>query len=175
MLFNKKGSLEISIQAIVIVVLAMTILGLGIGFTKSIFQKITGSTEDISDQVRQKVVEDLVQGDKRLSFPKTEVIVERGSSSVLTIGIMNKEDTKLVYTLTFTLKRSPAGATGTPENWFQFDKTRAYELSATKSDVRNVRLQVPSDAKEGSYFYLFEIKDATGATYAQSDFFVVVR
>jgi hypothetical protein len=37
MLYNKRASLEISIQAIVIVVLAMTILGLGLAFVKGRF------------------------------------------------------------------------------------------------------------------------------------------
>ena len=37
MSFNKRASLEMSIQAIVIVVLAMTLLGLGLGFIKGMF------------------------------------------------------------------------------------------------------------------------------------------
>src|SRR3989344_3535177 len=99
MRFNKKASLEISIQAIVIVVLAMTLLGLGLGFIKGMFKNITSTTEDVSEQVRQRVLDDLVQGDKKISFPKTEVLVERGGSTVLTVGIRNKEDRDLLYTI----------------------------------------------------------------------------
>ena len=39
----KKGSLNLSIQAIVIIVLAMTILGLGLGFVRGQFQQITSA------------------------------------------------------------------------------------------------------------------------------------
>ena len=44
MLFNKKASLEMSIQAIVIVVLAMTLLGLGLGFIRGMFKNIGSTT-----------------------------------------------------------------------------------------------------------------------------------
>jgi hypothetical protein len=43
MSWNKKGSLDISIQAIVIVVIAFVVLGLGLGFVKSTFKDITGT------------------------------------------------------------------------------------------------------------------------------------
>jgi len=58
MSFNKRASLEISIQAIVIVVLAMTILGLGLGFVRGLFKNITSTTEDVTEQVRQKILDD---------------------------------------------------------------------------------------------------------------------
>ena len=43
---NKKGALELSINAIVIVILAMTLLGLGLGFVRGMFGKITGISDD---------------------------------------------------------------------------------------------------------------------------------
>ena len=36
-LFHKKGSLELSINAIVILIMAITMLGLGLGFMKGLF------------------------------------------------------------------------------------------------------------------------------------------
>jgi|SRR3989338_1651616 len=175
--FNKKASLEISIQAIVIVVLAMTILGLGLGFTKGIFKKIFITTEDVSDQVRQKIVEDLVQGDKRVSFPKTEVAIDRGSSTVLTVGIRNQHDTKLAYKMSFTLV-SPTSTeiasttvepfkswttaqkglvTGMADASFIYSKDTRYTLGATESDVRNIRLETTSDMPSSSYFFVFSV------------------
>ena len=187
--FNKKASLEISIQAIVIVVLAMTILGLGLGFTKSIFKKITSSTEDISEQVRQKVVEDLVTGDKRVSFPKTEINIERGSSTVLTVGIRNQLNSALKYKISFE-KISPTdieieGISGIDSsqktkakeiaiNSFIYDSNTEYTLDATQSDVRNVRLEIDNIMPARSYFFVFKVVSG-GTTYAEKDFFVNVR
>lgn len=40
-MFKKKGSLELSVNAIVVIVLAIAMLGLGIAFTKNMFGKFT--------------------------------------------------------------------------------------------------------------------------------------
>ena len=159
MLFNKKASLEISIQAIVIVVLAMTLLGLGLGFIKGMFKNITSTTEGVTDQVRQKVLEDLVQGDKKISFPKTEVVVDKGGSTVLTVGIRNKGDLPLLYKIRFTAVTNDLGDQFDIDNppWFQFDDSE-YNLGPAGSEIRNIRLTVPREIpKSGSYFLTFDV------------------
>ena len=105
---NKRGSLEISIQAIVIVVLAMTLLGLGLGFIRGMFKNITGTTEDVTEQVRQKILDDLIQGDKKVSFPRTDVTIDKGGAIVLTVGIRNKKDTPLHYRMRFNPISDPS-------------------------------------------------------------------
>ena len=45
MRFTKKGSLDLSINAIVILVLAITMLGLGLGFTKGMFAKFASKLD----------------------------------------------------------------------------------------------------------------------------------
>ena len=64
----KKGSLNLSIEAIVIVVIAFVVLGLGLGFVRGQFKSITETTTSIQDQIRQQITEDLRTGDKKLSF-----------------------------------------------------------------------------------------------------------
>ena len=71
---NRKASLELSIRAIVIVILAMTLLGLGLGFIRTMFKDISGITTDVSEQIRQQILDDLITNDKRVSFPKTQIL-----------------------------------------------------------------------------------------------------
>ena len=187
MSFNKRASLEISIQAIVIVVLAMTILGLGLGFVRGLFKNITSTTEDVTEQVRQKILDDLITGDKRISFPKTEVSIERGGSTILSIGVRNKNNQELKYKLKFCAVSAP-DATGTsivPTNdcnkfasWFQYDTTQVYKLTPSDSTIRNIKVIVPSGGTvaTGSYFFTFEVTDDTTSTpYDQKDFFIVIK
>ncbi|HLC60858.1 MAG TPA: hypothetical protein VJJ52_05515 [Candidatus Nanoarchaeia archaeon] len=184
MSFNKRASLEISIQAIVIVVLAMTILGLGLGFVRGLFKNITSTTEDVTEQVRQKILDDLITGDKKIAFPKTEVLVDRGGSTILSVGIRNKNNNDLDYKLKFCAVSAP-DTTGViiPTNdcdkfasWFQFDTTKVYKLSPSDSTIRNIKITLPSVATSGSYFFTFEVSDdVLGAPYDQKDFFIVVR
>jgi hypothetical protein len=184
-MFNKKASLEISIQAIVIVVLAMTLLGLGLGFVRGLFKTITSTTEDVTEQVRQKILDDLITGDKKVSFPKTEIIIDKGESTILTVGIRNKGDQPLDYKMRFTSVSGPDGAGGTSpsgpdelKGWFQFSEQSSV-LTAADSDVRNIRISIPTGSSFiGSYFLTFEVLEnpfTSSNIYAQKDFFIVVR
>ena len=191
---NKKASLELSIRTIVIVILAMTLLGLGLGFIRNMFTDIGGIREDITEQVRQNIIADLRNNDKKISFPKTEVEIDKGSSEILTVGIRNKEDDTFMYKMGFTPISGPDDLS-LINNWFQFGEDK-YELSASESDIRNVRLSIPRTAKTGSYFLTFDVNkflgvqvDGNGAiilddegnsievyeSYATKDFFIVVR
>ena len=184
MLFNRKASLEISIQAIVIIVLAMTLLGLGLGFIRGLFKNISSTTEDVTEQVRQRVLDDLITGDKKISFPKTEVTVNRGDSTLLTVGVRNKESRDLFYKINFCAVSGPdsTGAIGSfgtcdaLQDWFQFDSGKEYKLTPSDSSIRNIRISPPPGVATGSYFFTFEvINNADSTPYDQKDFFIVVR
>lgn len=187
MQLNKRASLEISIQAIVIVVLAMTLLGLGLTLIRGMFKNIGETTDRVTEQVKQRVIDDLVSSDKKVSFPSTEIYIDKGASQILTVGIRNKKDEDLFYTIHFVAVSDPNGNLyGDPNalaGWFKYAQpaSQSYVLSSADSDVRNIRLEVPSSSGviSGTYVFRFEVIDvqATGSDqiYAQKDFFVVVR
>ncbi len=183
-MFNKKASLEISIQAIVIVVLAMTLLGLGLGFIRGMFKNISGTTEAVTEQVKQRVLDDLISGDKKVSFPKSEVTIDKGGSEILTVGIRNKKDIALHYKMEFNPISDPDGnifSIESPKPWFQLEAfaKQEYTLAAADAEVRNIRLSIPTGTKSGSYFLTFNVVDddapPENRVYAQKDFFIVVR
>jgi len=87
--YSKKADLSISINAIVIIVLAMTFLGLGLTFVRGMFKNIGETTTKVSEQIEQQILDDLRRGDKKLSFPQEEVSIEGGKSTVIAIGIKN--------------------------------------------------------------------------------------
>jgi hypothetical protein len=178
---NKRASLELSIRAIVIVILAMTLLGLGLGFIRGMFKDIGGITEDVSEQIRQQILDDLITNDKSLSFPKIEIVIDRGDSEILTVGLRNKRNTPLNYKMIFTAISGPSGplAPDAYEEWFQYSTAVATLLPADAT-VRSIRLDVPN-IDTGSYFFTFDVVDDDAAPgddnyiYAQKDFFIVVR
>ena len=93
MLFkNKKSSLELSIRTIVVVVLAMTLLGLGLGFIRSMFENLGETTFSVQDQIKQQILEDLRTGDKKLSFPTSEIKIGKQASKILAVGVKNTEE-----------------------------------------------------------------------------------
>ena len=180
MLLNKKASLEISIQAIVIVVLAMTLLGLGLGFIRGMFKGITDVNEQVTGDVRAKIGRQLIETDEKVAFPRSEINIKRGDSSIIEVGINNKGNFDLLYKMSFkAISSSPdVGPTklAESEEWFQYSGEE-HTLLAANFDVRQIRISVPKGADQGSYFFNFDILQApygTSDIYAQKDFFVVV-
>ncbi|MBN4049176.1 hypothetical protein JYT91_01015 [archaeon AH-315-M20] len=85
---NKRASLELSIRAIVIVVLAMTLLGLGLGFIRSQFGTITSINVEVQEQVKEQITAQLRTSGEKLSFPRN-LQMARGERKTLTIGVQN--------------------------------------------------------------------------------------
>lgn len=85
--FNKRASLEIGINTIVILVIAMMILGLGIGFVKGIFGKLGKVVKGIStDQLTNPPT-----AQDPVSMDQTELSVKSGDHHFQTrAGIYNK-------------------------------------------------------------------------------------
>ena len=180
-MFNKKASLEISIQAIVIVVLAMTLLGLGLGFIKDIFGNIKGTTEDVSEQIKEQILTDLRTGDKKISFPKSEIVLEKGGSTVLNVGIKNKENEELNYLIQFISQVDQDDEPFESESWFQFGRPiDGFILPIAESHIRSIKINIPKSVPSGSYALTFDVVNIQvppghpDYIYDQKDFFIVV-
>jgi len=174
MQLNKRASLEISMQSIVIVVLALIILGLGLVLIRGLFKN---NQNDIDEVTLQKI-----------SFPNTEIYVDKGTSTLLTIGIMNTQDKDLNYRMKFIAVSDPNGNLfGNPDAlgiWFKYSQPtgpQGYVLRPGENDVRDIRLEMPTalGILAGTYSFRFEVTDLEAfgidAIYAQKDFFVIVR
>ena len=98
---SKKAALELSINAIVIVILAMTLLGLGLTFVRGMFEDITETTGSVQESVREQILEDLRTGDKKLSFPSSSVDVEGGDERTLAIGVKNTNARDINFIIEF--------------------------------------------------------------------------
>src|SRR3989338_10120612 len=130
-MLSKKASLEISIQAIVIVVLAMTLLGLGLGFIKGMFGKIGGLTDSAFGKIDEQLQRDLVSSNEKLVFSQTKIAVERGKSVLLGWGIKNLDPGQFDYSVVFNPIACPGTTPGTTvpctattinsvKNWFVY-------------------------------------------------------
>ncbi len=100
----KKGSLNLSIEAIVIVVIAFVVLGLGLGFVRSQIGNIQSTSTAVQEQISQQILDDLRTGNKKLSFPATKLTVETGEETVQAIGVKNTEDGERTLRVGFKVK-----------------------------------------------------------------------
>ncbi|NOZ80907.1 MAG: hypothetical protein GXP63_04500 [DPANN group archaeon] len=90
---RKKASLNIAINAIVILVMAITMLGLGLGFIRDKFGSAGDLLDDVQQKVKEGIIEDFSSGPSIISFPKSTFKISAGDSLVIAAGIKNQEET----------------------------------------------------------------------------------
>ena len=169
---SKKADLNMSIQAIVIIVLAMTLLGLGIGFIRNQFASLTETTGAVQEQIKQQILDDLRTGDKKLSFPASEIQISRGKSTVIALGVKNTGVSQLVFGIDIACTAEEAGK-AVPTTFYN-KATDAFTLPAADAQVYPIRVTAPS-TDIGNYLCSVKVIDsATTGIYAQKDFFITV-
>lgn len=92
MRWNKKGALELSITAIVVLIIAITVLGLAIFFIKNLFKGgteiFTSELAKIKDQLRKNIEE---TGEPVVFSKGTELEAKRGEKVDFYIGVRNSD------------------------------------------------------------------------------------
>lgn len=86
---NKKAALELSINAIVVLILAITILGLGIGFIRGQFGTLGKQFTDVSQEIQSQLIEKIRESGDLLVFNRAELQASIGKKDVFYIGIKN--------------------------------------------------------------------------------------
>ena len=179
---NKKGSLNLSIQAIVIVVIAFVVLGLGLSFVRGQFKSITETSTGVQEQIRHQILEDLRTGDKKLSFPATTLSIEKGDAQDIAIGVKNTNNAQLKFEIKVEATESQAHPEWTIEQLkdhvsFFYD-TSAFTLQTTNAEAYNIKINADGDT--GTYLVnlrIMEVDDGGNeitpdAPYAEKSFFV---
>ncbi len=96
---NKKADLSLSTNAIVILIIAITILGLALGFTRGIFSSLGEKIETIGGQT---MIENPATLDKPITFTNDKVEVRKGQSFDLGVSIFNRFSEAYNYALSYT-------------------------------------------------------------------------
>lgn len=86
---KKRGSLSLSTNAIVVLIIAITILGLALAFTRNIFGSLGKQIEDIG---KQTLIENPPTFEKPMTLSKEEFDVRRGKTVSLGVGFYNRYD-----------------------------------------------------------------------------------
>jgi hypothetical protein len=86
---KKQASLNVSVEAIVVLVLAITMLGLGLAFIKNMFGGTTEQLSKVSKSIEEQVINDLRSSDERIGFYQTEIEVKKGSKEAMFFGVKN--------------------------------------------------------------------------------------
>jgi hypothetical protein len=88
----KRGSLQLSINAIVVLILAITMLGLGLAFMRSTFGGVVSQFEEVSAEVQKDMLERLEKSPENLVLNRVEMELRPGETKELYLAIRNDLD-----------------------------------------------------------------------------------
>jgi hypothetical protein len=159
---KKRGSLNLSIEAIVIVVIAFTVLGLGLAFVKNQLGGIGKTTSEVQTKIKEQILEDMRTSGKKLSIAQ-QIQLERGKETVENVGIVNTG----TQTGTFGIRITPIKGQRPNGNGITIDEMIAEisffysglvdkTLPPTGGDVIPVTISARSSAS-GNYLYKVEV------------------
>jgi hypothetical protein len=86
---NKKGDLSLSINAIVILILAITMLGLGLAFMRNIFGSATKEFQEVGGTVKKQMIDQMKESDKVVDLSNPKVTLKAGEQKQGFIGFKN--------------------------------------------------------------------------------------
>lgn len=178
--WSKKASLNLSIEAIVIIVIAFTVLGLGLGFVKSQLGKMTEGAGAVQEQIQQQIMEDLRTGDKKINFPTDEVKLNKGDSKQLAVGVKNTDEVPLKFKLKVNLVDTGMDVISkeTVKDNENFDvgsfiwNEKIQTLEPTEANVYPIKFIGGKHAETYTFEIVIERED--GSVYATKSFFITI-
>ncbi|MBW2985224.1 hypothetical protein KY313_01030 [Candidatus Woesearchaeota archaeon] len=94
---KKKASLNLSINAIVVLILAITMLGLGLTFMRNIFGGATKEFTKVSGEVEKQMIEQMKESNKVVSLSRPKITVKVGEKEQIFIGLKNDEQNNKIF------------------------------------------------------------------------------
>ena len=182
MMNNKKGSLNLSIQAIVIVVIAFVVLGLGLAFVKNVFGDIGGQSEKIFTSVEADIQDKMAQSNEPLYFPAQKLTLNAGEESVQGIGVKNTGDVSLNLKVVFqvrvgesfqdfksgSVQEFGSGEEGFTAGVFWDDSSQKYGAG----EGRPIPFTLTAPDKFGNYLFKVKVVKEDGSDFVSKTFFV---
>ncbi|MBI2669327.1 hypothetical protein HYX14_05795 [Candidatus Woesearchaeota archaeon] len=158
---DRKGSIELSINTLVIIIISLVILGSGVAF----LYQLGGGATDIKTKLDQQTQEELerllVDQGKQVALPLHVADVSRGESHAFGLGILNiggKGDQ-------FRIKVTPSKAADEQGNeikgvdagaWLLYNEE---PMTILKNEHRkeSILVSVPQDARRGMYIFTAKV------------------
>ena len=191
---NHKGDLNLSVSAVVILILAVTMLGLGLAFIKNIFGGAIEDLNKVREDIRDNVIKDLRNSNERLGFYQEDIRVRRAGKKDVYYGVKNELDLPETFGVGIECLQpmtSSGGSGGGSQcqlgncNVIEFDFfEKTPEIKDGGVEVMKVILNAVPESERTTYLCVIKVcEDAVSSQqcrtevdpYAQKNFFVTVE
>ena len=103
---SRKGSLSLSINAIVVLIMAIAMLGVGIFFINSVLRGSLGDLTDVGSDVQEQIQQELQRTGNKLfisGLQNNRLSVSQGGLDRIVVGINNREEANIYYAIRLEL------------------------------------------------------------------------
>jgi len=152
---RKKGALNLTISAIVILILALSMLGLGLTFMRNIFGKATGEFEEISGEVQKQMINQMKQTSKIVDLSGAVYKIKPGEKKMAYIAFKNTANTEKDFMITGIDGNSLSDATtcGDGKEVFLEYKKTPTTVQPGATLVLPMNIKADSSANKDSCFF----------------------
>lgn len=177
---GKSGAIELSIGTIVIIVLAMSMLILGMVLVKNIFSGASDNILDLNNKVKDEIGKMFVEDKRTVVYLTNQIVkIEQNEEWGIPIAVKNlqkgtAESGKFsyeVYVSDDDIKRKCGIGERGVEDWIIARRTDDFNLAPGEHSIRIVRFLIPETAPLCTISFNIEVKK-DGQHYA-TDFFDV--
>jgi len=181
---EKRGALELSIGTIVIIVLAMSMLILGLVLVKNIFSGATAVTDMTDEQLKNQVSKMFGESSRLVAYPDTEHInVKGGEIAEFGFGVKNllegsNAGTKFNYEVIVfdsQIQKNCGVSEREAEDWITVGRTEPMEIAPGEIETGRVRIEVPSGANLCTFRYLIKVYQEDKKIYDSARMDVTIR
>lgn len=171
---NQRGAMEMSVGTIVIIVLAMTMLILGLVLVKSIFTGATYNVKVMDEKVRGEINKLFVENKRMVVYlSDNKLDVKQGGDWGVAWGVKNYgTPTTVSYTIIPTeIQTGCQLTTAQAADWITLGKAESgIAFAAGELVTRPARINIPENAPLCLVRYKIETKTGDGQIYAQEFF-----
>jgi hypothetical protein len=174
----KKGSLNLSINAIVVLILAVTMLGLGLMFMQNMMGQSMGQLSDVADSIKDQMIEKIRSSNEKLAFDTNDFEIKRSQEKEYYYGVLNQLDEQKSFNIEFACDQAMDTTADVTSVKFDYI-TSTIPLEQNAVDVQKVIFKIDPQAKPTTYRCYVDITEEGAGTddssYAQKYFFVTVE
>lgn len=157
---TKKAAISLSVEFLVVIIIAMVTLGLSTMLFSDVFRKVQTTDIELKQQYKEEIWHLLDTGSIVVAPLNTQT-VSRGDLAVFGVGVKNILDTQ-----NFTINVTPQNVGGClgSEDWLGIPrKTREIEINS--QDIFTIGINVPQNVKSCTYVFDVKITDESGNVY----------
>jgi hypothetical protein len=146
-MFNKKGALQLSINAIVVLILAITVLGLALTFITNMFGSATGNLKTMNEEQEKRIIDEMASSNKLLTFKNMELNLKSGDEKEFAMGIRNTDpNDKYTFYTQFVCLTTRSNYTSCPVDTYA-EHTNAWTWFNTWKNI-------PIESREGRAVFI---------------------